>query len=471
MMPPASGETGYEILSCSPYQLGCWLRQGGRTGTLPGLGGVPVLVRSEERDVSKITVVDGIMGSGKTSWSIQKTNQSDSENFLYITPFLDEVDRFIGNSNKEFKQPINKGNGKLNSLNEMLACQEDIASTHALFRYLDEESRDYIKNGHYTLILDEVLNVIEPYDNIRNDDMQLLKDSGCITIDDEGFIVWDKDKSDYDTKYNEIKLLAENRSLMCINKKLLLWRYPPEIFELFDKVYILTYMFEASILKNYFDLYKIRYEIKSIAKEGEWYQLVDYFVPDTSVFLDKINIYEGKLNNNIHQKRNGLSATWVRAKINQDEIRQLKKNIYNYFGNIIKAKAETIIWTTYKECKGKLKGKGYSREFTAEQLKNTEHAYGFLACNARSTNKYADCYNLVYCVNLYLHPATSQFFLQRGITVDEDLYAVSEMIQWIWRSRIRKGESINIYIPSVRMRRLLMDWMQMNFQYQDRQAS
>ena len=322
MMPPASDETGYEILSYSPYQLGCWLRQDGRAGTLPGLGGVPVLVRSEERDVSKITVVDGIMGSGKTSWSIQKTNQSDSENFLYITPFLDEVDRIIENSAKEFKQPINKGNGKLSSLNEILACQEDIASTHALFRHLDEESRENIKNGHYTLILDEVLNVIEPYDSIRNDDIQLLKDGGCITIDDDGFIVWNKDKSDYDTKYNEIKLLAENRSLMCINKKLLLWRYPPEIFDLFDKVYILTYMFEASILKNYFDLYKIQYEMKSIAKEGEQYQLVDYFVPDTSVFQDKINVYEGKLNSNIHQKRNGLSATWVRAKINQDEINQ-----------------------------------------------------------------------------------------------------------------------------------------------------
>ena len=206
------------------------------------------------------------MGSGKTSWSIQHINREKFDNFLYITPFLDEVERIIENTDREFKQPINKGNGKLGAINEMLACQDDIASTHELFKHLDEESRENIKKGHYTLILDEVLNVVEPYDNIRNDDMKLLKDSGCVTVDEDGFVVWNKEKLNYDTKYNDIKILADNRSLIYINQKLLLWRYPPEIFELFDKVYILTYLFEASILKNYFNLYKIDFEQKSISE-------------------------------------------------------------------------------------------------------------------------------------------------------------------------------------------------------------
>lgn len=37
-------------------------------------------------------------------------------------------------------------------------------------------------------------------------------------------------------------------------------------------------------------------------------------------------------------------------------------------------------------------------------------------------------------------------------------YALSEMIQWIFRSRIRNNESINIYIPSSRMRNLLQNF-------------
>ena len=412
----------------------------------------------KEKTISEITVINSIMGSGKTSWSIQYINHNPFENFLYITPFLEEVERIINNTNRDFKQPINKGNGKLASINDLLACQSDIASTHELFKHLDEESRENIMNGHYTLILDEVLNVIEPYDNIRNDDMKLLKESGCVTVDEDGFVIWNKEKMDYDTKYNEIKILADNKSLIYINQKLLLWRYPPEIFTLFDKIYILTYLFESSILKNYFDLYEIKYDQKSIKKEqDDQYCITDFFIPDTSIYIDKIKIYEGKMNENINQKINGLSVTWFRAKINQENIRQIRKNIYNYFTNIVNAKSETIMWTTFKDYRTRLKGKGYSNQF--------------VSYNCRSTNKYDETYNLAYCVNVYLHPGITQFFKQRGINIDEDLYGLSEMIQWIWRSRIRKGESINIYIPSMRMRNLLNAWMKMNLEYQNRIAS
>ena len=397
------------------------------------------------------------MGSGKTSWSIQHINRNVFDNFLYITPFLDEVNRIIKNSNRDFKQPMNKGNGKLDSINELLACQSDIASTHELFKHLDEESRENIKEGHYTLILDEVLNVIEPYDNIRNDDMKLLKESGCVTVDGDGFVIWNKEKMDYDTKYNEIKILADNRSLVYINQKLLLWRYPPEIFTLFDKIYILTYLFESSILKNYFDLYQIEYEQKSISEQNGEYHITDFFIPDTSIYIEKINIYDGKLNENVYQKINGLSVTWFRAKINQDNIKQIKRNLYNYFSNILSAKAETIMWTTFKDYRNRLKGKGYSNQF--------------VSYNCRSTNDYDDRFNLAYCVNVYLHPGITQFFKQRRINIDEDLYGLSEMIQWIWRSRIRKGENINIYIPSMRMRNLLNAWMKMNLEYQRRVTS
>lgn len=413
------------------------------------------------------------MGSGKTSWSIQHINESPFENVLYITPFLNEVERIIENTNRDFKQPSYKGGTKLQNLNELLACQYDIASTHELFKKLTDESREYIQNGHYTLILDEVLSAIDPYDDIKKDDMKLLQDSGCITIDEDGFVIWNQEKADYDTQYNRIKILAENKSLLYVNQKLLLWRYPPEIFTLFDNVYILTYLFDASILKNYFDLYHIQYMKKSIVHENDKYVLSDFYIPDTKKYFPLIDIYNGKLNINFEQKQNGLSSTWfkVQSKTNAKTIQQIKKNLNNYFRNILEAKSDTIMWTSFKDYQSKLRGKGYSKEFKTEQLKEIDNAYGFLACNARATNKYAGCYNLAYCVNIYLHPAISQFFYQKGIKVDEDLYGLSEMIQWIWRSRIRNGEKINIYIPSVRMRTLLKSWLDMSLEYQNEKVA
>ena len=43
--------------------------------------------------------------------------------------------------------------------------------------------------------------------------------------------------------------------------------------------------------------------------------------------------------------------------------------------------------------------------------------------------------------------------------MDEDQYALSIMVQWIWRSAIRDGDDIYIYLPSSRMRRILRDWI------------
>ncbi len=50
------------------------------------------------------------------------------------------------------------------------------------------------------------------------------------------------------------------------------------------------------------------------------------------------------------------------------------------------------------------------------------------------------------------------FFQDNGVSVNEDLYALSELVQWLWRSRIRNGQPIDAYIPSERMRGLLDAW-------------
>ena len=49
-----------------------------------------------------------------------------------------------------------------------------------------------------------------------------------------------------------------------------------------------------------------------------------------------------------------------------------------------------------------------------------------------------------------------------GIAVDGDGYALSEMLQFIWRSAIRDGKEIWVYIPSIRMRSLLKEWIEAN---------
>ncbi len=392
-----------------------------------------------------IIVVDSIMGSGKTSWAIDYINKNPDEKILYVAPYLEEAERIGKSVEREVKYPKNKGNGKLGDIQDLLKSKKDIASTHALFSMLTDGSKEAVKEGEYTLFLDETIAAIEPYDLKYKDDIDYLIQKGSITIDRDGFVNWMDE--DMDTRYNPIKALALNHSLFFVNRKLLMWRYPPEIFTLFKKVYILTYLFPSSILKYYFDFCKISYIVKSIKMEGENYTLCDYFEPDKRAFKEKIHIYnKADLNDCFTQKSTSLSAAWFKDTKNASKIKILKNKIYNYFTNKCKARNENIIWTTFKDAQFKLKGKGYSTRF--------------VSCNCRGKNEYSNAKYLCYALNSYPNVGVTQFLYQHKIKISQDLYALSEMVQWIWRSNIRCGGEIYIYIPSKRMRKLLMDWLE-----------
>ena len=102
--------------------------------------------------------------------------------------------------------------------------------------------------------------------------------------------------------------------------------------------------------------------------------------------------------------------------------------------------------TCFKDFKNQCKGKGYSK--------------GFVSCNARATNEYRHKKNLAYVVNIFNNPMILKFFRSKDVKVDENTFALSELIQWMFRSQLRDGKKINIYIPSKRMRTLLENWLQ-----------
>ena len=58
-----------------------------------------------------------------------------------------------------------------------------------------------------------------------------------------------------------------------------------------------------------------------------------------------------------------------------------------------------------------------------------------------------------------MNPIIKNFFEQNGIYVNEDGYALSELIQFIFRSAVRNGKKVDVYIPSRRERELLLAWL------------
>lgn len=399
-----------------------------------------------------VKIVDEIMGSGKTTAAINFINNSDEdEKFIYITPYLSEVERIKSSCpDKNFREPYSENGRKLDCLKRFISKGENIVSTHALFHKFDLETIDLCRANNYTLIMDEVTDVIARYE-ITETDFNILKEK-FVDIDEEtGLLKWRGNNINYRGKFKEEKRLCELNSLAYYGGSVMMWLFPIEVFNAFRHIYILTYMFNAQPQRYYYDYYNLPYEYLYV-KGDNMYNYT--FTSDINSGSKKekeydyeslIHILEDEKLNRIGDREYDLSKSWYARNCDNTLMAQLKNNITNYFINKQKTKTAQNMWTTFSPYKSLLSNKGYGR--------------GFVPLNARSSNEYASKTSIAYVVNRYVDPGIKNFFQSHGVTVDEDGYAVSEMLQFIWRSAIRNGEEINIYIPSIRMRKLLIDWI------------
>ncbi len=61
--------------------------------------------------------------------------------------------------------------------------------------------------------------------------------------------------------------------------------------------------------------------------------------------------------------------------------------------------------------------------------------------------------------NRFSLPILRNYFADQGTAMNDDVFAISEMVQVIWRTAIRNNEPVMLYIPSERMRTLFQLWL------------
>ena len=390
------------------------------------------------------------MGVGKTSSAINFINDSDNDvRFLYITPYLTEVKRIIDNCpTKKFRQPESYGT-KLKGIKYLFDNGYNIVSTHALFRDFDEEIIDLAYANNYILIMDEVTEVIEPY-NITKQDLGIILEKYA-SINEQGLLKWHDD--DYKGKFYDEKRLCDLDCLAIYGGTAMMWLFPVSTFRAFRNIYILTYMFKAQTQKYYYDYFGIEYNYLNVKMENGKYIFTDEPVNYISLnYQNLIHICDVKKLNEIGDLEYALSKSWYDRNQDNKLIKKLKNATGNYFKNYTKTKSNENLWTTFKKYQTLIGGKGYAK--------------GFLSSNTRATNEYRNRIAVAYLVNKFFNPYIKNFFVQHDVTIDEDAFAVSEMLQFIWRSAIREGNEIWVYIPSSRMRNLLEEWIE-NINKQD----
>lgn len=416
-----------------------------------------------------VKVVDAPPGVGKTSALINYMNaNAGRKRFMFVTPFLKEAERIIASCPQlNFQTPAaeigseNKHTlSKLIDMRRLIERRQNIVTTHALFRKLDSSLAEAIYEGEYTLVMDEVADVIQYFEQRRDDAIALSQT--FVSVNEDGFVTWNDDviEEDYSGKFADAKELTQSNSLWRINDRTYLIVLPIYLFQSFRDAYLLTYMFYDSIQRCYFDLFNISYEQRYVVGNSPLtYTLTTtprmYPMPG---MRQKIHICDDERLNHVGLKVAGtcpLSRGWYGRPQNKELVRKVGRNVTTYLRGRMGANWYETMWTSYK-----------GREFINKHKESLEplikpngFAKAFVPCNSRATNEFRNRSYLAYTVNRYLIPAVGIFLKQRGLELDADRWALSEMLQWIWRSAIRDGKEIWIYIPSERMRGLLEDWI------------
>lgn len=402
-----------------------------------------------------IKVCDAIMGTGKSSAAITYMNEHKSDKFIYITPYLDEATRIKkGCPDLDFVEPSNKLKKYSFKKSEHTAALieegRNITTTHQSFKRYTHDTLDLIRRQGYILIIDENVEVLEKFD-CHPDDIRIALDAGYIT---ESNGIYSPTEHTYNgSALRELFGLIKSRELIRMDNgsgdDLFYWTLPPDLLTSFKDVYILTYLFEGQSLRYFMDIYNIGYERIGIERmDGGGYRFGNYpgYTPEYVYDLKRmLHILDKDKLNEVGDDYYALSMNWFKK--DNSALEKLKNNVSNFFNNVHRdIPAEKRLWGSYNDGFNAIRGKGYTKSF--------------LTFNARATNAYKDRECLVYIANLFMNVNEKVFYETHGVTVDEDTYALSVMVQWIWRSAIREGREVYLYIPSKRMRSLLINWIE-----------
>lgn len=397
-----------------------------------------------------VKVCDAICGAGKTQSCITMINDSGNKKFMFVTPYLDEVERIKRScAGKDFVSPEQTGANHFSKLNDIVRLIRDgknIATTHALFSNYTDSVKELIQKQKYTLILDEEINLFQPV-AIDGGDVDFLVRNNIAKVENEK-VSW-VDKHYKGVVFNDIVRLAQSRNMVDYDGSFYFWTLPMDVFNCFTDVYILTYMFEYQPIGHYFIANQIKYELIGTTKKNGTYRFCPMPEMDRRIDLrDKIHICDNPRFNRVGDAAFSLSAGWYdRAAEDPDneELQELKADIRKFLRKTKNGNTDKM-WTCLNRHRSLLSGKGYSA--------------GFLTYNKRATNDFANKHYLAFCLNVYMMPWIQNYLSRIGATkVSQGMYALSVLIQWLFRSAIRKGEEVWLYLPSKRMRLLLKGWL------------
>ncbi|WP_433989101.1 hypothetical protein SuNHUV7_32880 (plasmid) [Pseudoseohaeicola sp. NH-UV-7] len=413
--------------------------------------------------MSEITIIDRPCGTGKTTDLIQSL--ADKNKFLIVTPYLDEVQRIVRDAPQGvcIETPSDDKMSKLESIRELLSKGANIATTHALYVNLAEVARNGLLAG-YEIIIDEVPNPIEVTEGVSAADFKdvLLRDE-YVTVDETTGQVrltmkWQLLVKGGATGFfrNVYQDALANRLFTDEEGNLFVLAVPTDLLTAGTSLTILTYLAEGSLIKAYLERCKLTYTLNTWEGEAEWRKkarsliTIEVFNVPSDIKLSHAKQTARKQSNDGQRISDAIKKLFQRkwsgvAKENT----VLTCAAVNWFADGSLSRQKAGPWASRSFGK-------WAQEDGVWQVMN---GINWLANTTRGSNRYIHCSHAIYLYDQHPKPQIKAY-LGRSDQAFSDAFALTELVQWLWRTRVRAGLPITVAIPSERMRYLLTNWLQ-----------
>lgn len=453
---------------------------------------------SNERNntLAKITFIDQPCGTGKTTALIKELAEWDASKHrpvIVVTPRLSEVKRIInGAPSANIAQPDDENGNttKTNSMEALLAAGRNIACTHALYVKLRKMAQEGNLSGH-RMVIDECPTPIELAPTITKSAFKNeIEGKGLAHVDEVTGLVTPTDlwmeraamggKNSFSKQY---VLAAMGRLLVTPDRDLLMMAIPVEMLLAPASLTILTYLHEGSLIAAYLDKLGVKYGVKRWTGEAEWIRRQKELITVETFELPCIRV---KTNQHGYKHTTmRLSFSGQTKKATDAALRALSNKLMNMQkrGPLKDVPKENIMVTSAgdvwfddgtgeggrQKCGPLSRNTGPMGRWTygADTATwNVKGGWTWVSNLTRGVNDHIHCSHAIYLFDQHPNPVLCKFLDKKPHEWGVD-YARTEFVQWLYRSRVRLGEPVTVYVPSERMRNIVIDWLSSENNHED----
>jgi len=398
--------------------------------------------------VPVVTFVDRPCGYGKTSDMLDSLRAE--ELYLIVVPSLTEVERVMAaRPDLRFATPEDEEGTKSSHLKQLIRSHENVVCTHALYHLNVEFYREgWLSN--YNIIVDEVLSVVETVSGPNREEWEeFYIGNGYATVDEHGLIAptekWhERSKIVERVLERDLYERAVSGCLYRHNDSIFLSAVSPYLLKAGKTCTVLSYMVEGSLMALYLRKMGIPYHVdKDPEAERRFRQS----------FRQLATVRGLDVGMPLSHSAQSAPRNRLRCKAVAGKLRSFKHRA----GRDVFQGSEGVLVTC-------LKANWYSRPDADEPKPDGLFARGsrlaetaqWIPNTTRGTNDYKHCDVALYLWDQWLNPNVKQWL--DATNEQEKQYALSEMLQWIYRTCLRDGKPATLVIGSSRMRVLLEEW-------------